>query len=85
LVNNKKLTIPSYQCEIKDIISVSTNKNSRNLITMFFENSDLHNVPNHLSFDKQSLTGKINDIVSRQSVNLDLNELLIVEYYSRRV
>ena len=52
---------------------------------MFFENSDLHNVPNHLSFDKQSLTGKINDIVSRQSVNLDLNELLIVEYYSRRV
>ena len=85
LVNNKKLTIPSYQCEIKDIISVSTNKNSRNLMTMFFENSDLHNVPNHLSFDKQNLTGQINDIVSRQSVNLDLNELLIVEYYSRRV
>lgn len=85
LVNNQKVTIPSYQCEIKDIISVSKKKNSRNLIAMFFENSNLNAVPTHLSFDKDSLTGKINDIVSRQSINLNLNELLIVEYYSRRV
>ena len=85
LVNNQKVTIPSYQCEIKDIIGVSKKKNSRSLIAMFFENSNLNAVPNHLSFDKESLTGKINDIASRQSVNLNLNELLIVEYYSRRV
>ncbi len=85
LVNNQKVTIASYQCEIKDIISVSKKKNSRNLITTFFENSSLNAIPNHLSFDKENLTGKINDIASRQSVNLSLNELLIVEYYSRRV
>jgi small subunit ribosomal protein S4 len=85
VVNNQKVTIPSYQCEIKDIIGVSQKKNSRNLISMFFENSNLNAVPNHLTFDKETLTGKINDIASRQSVNLNLNELLIVEYYSRRV
>jgi small subunit ribosomal protein S4 len=85
IVNNQKVTIPSYQCEIKDIIGVSQKKNSRNLISMFFENSNLNAVPNHLTFDKDTLTGKINDIASRQSVNLNLDELLIVEYYSRRV
>lgn len=85
IVNNQKVTIPSYQCEIKDIIGVSQKKNSRTLISMFFENSNVNAVPNHLTFDKETLTGKINDIASRQSVNLNLNELLIVEYYSRRV
>lgn len=85
VVNNQKVTIPSYQCEIKDVISVSQKKNSRNLISMFFENSNLNAVPNHLTFDKETLTGKIHDVASRQSVNLNLNELLIVEYYSRRV
>lgn len=85
MINNQKVTIANYQCEIKDVISVSKKKNSRNLITMFFENSNLNAIPNHLSFDKENLTGKINDIASRQSVNLNLNELLIVEYYSRRV
>ncbi len=85
LVNNQKITIASYQCEIKDVISVSKKKNSRDLIKLFFENSNGSAIPNHLSFDKENLTGKINDIASRQSVNLNLNELLIVEYYSRRV
>ncbi len=85
LVNNQKVTIPSYQCEIKDIIAVSQKKNSRNLITKFLENSNLNSIPTHLSFDKDTLTGKINTVASRQSLNFDLNELLIVEYYSRRV
>ena len=36
IVNGQKVNIPSYQCQIKDIISVSSKKNSRNLIAMFF-------------------------------------------------
>ena len=84
-VNNQKVSIPSYQCEIKDIISVSQKKNSRTLITMFFENSYKNSIPPHLTFDKETLTGTINNVVSRQSINVKLNELLIVEYYSRRV
>lgn len=85
IVNGQKVNIPSYQCQIKDVISVSSKKNSRNLIAMFFENSNQNAVPTHLSFQKEALTGQINDMASRQSVNLELNELLIVEYYSRRV
>lgn len=85
LVNNKKITIPSYQCQPKEIISISNKKNSQNLISTLLENSNEATIPNHLNFDKENKIGKINDIASRQSVNLELNELLIVEYYSRRV
>lgn len=85
LVNNKKITIPSYQCEIKDQISVSKKKSSRDLIARFFENSNSYVIPSHLSFNKDSLDGEVNSIASRQSINLQLNELLIVEYYSKRI
>lgn len=85
LVNNQKVTIPGYQCEIKDLISISKKKNSRNLVENLIENSNSQSIPSHLSFEKESLYGKINSIVDRQSINLQVNELLIVEYYSRRV
>ncbi len=85
LVNNQKVTIPGYQCEIKDQISVSKKKSSQDLIAKFFENSNSYAIPSHLSLNKDSLNGQINQVASRQSVNLQLNELLIVEYYSRRV
>nr|AIT93529.1 ribosomal protein S4 [Prasiolopsis sp. SAG 84.81] len=85
LVNNQKITIPGYQCEVKDLISVSKNKNSRNLVENFMRNSNSQLIPSHLSFQKESLDGKINNIINRQSINLQINELLIVEYYSRRV
>ena len=85
IVNNEKVTIPSYECKTNDSISVSTKKNSRNLVKTFFETSGLKSTPIHLSFNTDTLIGKVNTLVNRQSVNLNLNELLIVEYYSRKV
>lgn len=84
-VNNKKVTIPSYQCQANDKIGISNRKTSRTLITNFLQNSiNLPSSP-HLSIDKQNLVGTINSIVNRQFIGLELNELLIVEYYSRKV
>lgn len=85
VVNNAKVTIPSYECKTNDSVSVSTKKHSRNLVTTFFETSTFNSLPIHLSFNKDTLIGKVNTLVNRQSVNLNLNELLIVEYYSRKV
>jgi small subunit ribosomal protein S4 len=85
IVNNGKVTIPSYECKPKDNISVSHKKHSRNLITNFFETSNTNTIPMHLSFNKETLIGTVNNLVNRQSVHLNLNELLIVEYYSRKV
>ena len=85
IVNNEKVTIPSYECKPKDSISVSKKKHSRNVVSNFFETSTTNTIPIHLSFNKETLIGTVNNIVNRQSVNLNLNELLIVEYYSRKV
>ena len=85
LVNSQKVTIPSYECKPKDSIAISPKKHSRNLVTNFGEISNVTNIPTHLSFNRETLTGTVNNIINRQSVGLNLNELLIVEYYSRQV
>jgi small subunit ribosomal protein S4 len=45
----------------------------------------LANLPSHLEFDKAKLSGKVNSYIEREWVALQVNELLIVEYYSRKV
>jgi small subunit ribosomal protein S4 len=81
LVNQKKLTIPSYACQLKDVISVKQNKKSQALVESFLPNKPF--VPGHLSFNRETLTGVVNQTASRQTVRLKVNELLVVEYYSR--
>lgn len=85
LVNNKKVTIPSYQCVSKEIISVSKKQKSLTLIKNFLLKSNETLVPPHLTLDKENFIGTINTNVSRKFIGLELNELLIVEYYSRKV
>jgi small subunit ribosomal protein S4 len=81
LVNQKKLTIPSYACQLKDVISVKQNKKSQALVKTFLPKRAF--VPDHLSFNPETLTGVVNQKASRQTVRLKVNELLVVEYYSR--
>ena len=48
------------------------------------ENPGLLHTPGHLEFDKSKLTGKINSVVDREWVALQVNELRVIEYYSRQ-
>nr|WQA10900.1 ribosomal protein S4 [Streptosarcina sp. YL-2023a] len=84
-VNNKKVNIPSYQCQPNDTMSISKKKQSRMLINSFLESLNNVIIPAHLSFNKENLVAVVNGVVNRQSIGLNLNELLIVEYYSRKV
>lgn len=80
LVNGKNLDIPSFQCTPNDVISIKPK--SQNFIK---EQSvfDSITMPSHLDFDPTKLIAKIKSVVSRDEINLDINELFIVEYYSR--
>ena len=80
-VNQKKLTIPSYACQLKDVISIKPNEKSQALVKKFLPSRSF--VPNHLSFNRETLTGVVNQTANRQAVKLKINELLVVEYYSR--
>lgn len=85
LVNGKKVNIPSYQCQPKDTITVRDKKESQDLIKRFVETTSLQTVPPHLNFNKQNLVGLVTTKISREWVGLKLNELLVVEFYSRKV
>jgi|AntRauTorckE5430_2_1112549.scaffolds.fasta_scaffold00294_19 small subunit ribosomal protein S4 len=83
-VNGKKLNIPSFQCKPNDIISIRQNNQSIDFAKKYLEVSNFNNLPTHLELDKEKLIGKVKSIISREDVNLNINELLIVEFYSRK-
>jgi|TARA_B100000780_G_scaffold97515_1_gene67982 small subunit ribosomal protein S4 len=83
-VNNKKVTIPSFQCSPNDIIEIRNKQNSKNLVKRFLELPSYNVVPQYLEFEKETLKGKVKRLAENTETNLIINELLIVEYYSRR-
>jgi small subunit ribosomal protein S4 len=83
LVNKQKIDIASYSCKLKDVISVKDKKSSRELVQKFMQHGSNNPIAHHLSFNKENLVGVVNNIVSREWIGLKINELLVVEYYSR--
>nr|YP_005090102.1 30S ribosomal protein S4 [Fucus vesiculosus]AVZ00622.1 30S ribosomal protein S4 [Fucus spiralis]CAX12488.1 30S ribosomal protein S4 [Fucus vesiculosus] len=86
LINNKKVNIPSFQCRPKDIISFSSKSKTNNLLKI--NSSEPNHLTDkvstsHLEFDKQSLTAKINNLVNRKDLRFKINDMLVIEYYSR--
>lgn len=82
-VNGKKVNIPSFQCKPNDIITIRSNSQSLTMAKNSLEASG-NRLPSHLDLDKDKLNGKVNSVVSRDEVNLTINDLLIVEFYSRK-
>ena len=78
-VNNRPVTIPSFQCKKGDLITVKPK--SKNLVETKL---NLESVPKFLELDKENLKGKVNTVIGREQVGLNINELLVVEYYSRK-
>lgn len=85
-VNGKKATIPSLQCRPKDVLTVSDKKGARALVNQNIANAaNIRPIPAFVTCDTSGLRGTINQVSDRPSVGLALNELLIVEFYSRKV
>ena len=79
LVNGHSVTIPSFQCKKGDIITVKTK--SKNFVKTKLTSVSL---PKCLEFNSENLEGKIKFIMEREDIGLNINELLVVEYYSRK-
>ena len=86
LINNKKVTIPSYQLQARDKISITQKKESRQLITSFRETPNSKKpLPLHLTFQNENNEGTVQKLADREAIGLKINELLIVEFYSRKL
>jgi small subunit ribosomal protein S4 len=84
MVNGREVNIASYQCRPGDVIGIKNNEKSRQLVENNLQYPGLANLPSHLEFDKNKLEGKVNSVIEREWVALQVNELLVVEYYSRQ-
>jgi small subunit ribosomal protein S4 len=83
-VNGRAVNIPSYQCRPGDVVAVRDSERSRKLVETNLQFPGLANLPSHLEFDKNKMTGRVNSVIEREWVALQINELLVVEYYSRQ-
>ena len=84
LINGKNINIPSFQCKPNDILSLKQRPQSILLAKKSLDLFNFQKLPQHLDLDKEKLIGKVKTLVNREDVNLNINELLIVEFYSRK-
>ena len=83
-VNNKTVSIASFQCRLNDVISVKEKSTSKNLVETNMKDSQLNTIPAHLKLDSSKMEAKVLDYCDRNDVGVELDELLVIEYYSRR-
>ena len=84
LVNGQSVNIPSFQCKSGDIISIKQKLASTKIVENNLKNKRFQNIPSNLTFDEKKIKGVVKDYCNRDDVLLELNELLVIEYYSRR-
>lgn len=80
-INGKRVTIPSYNVKIDDVITLSGKATNLNFIKKLLEETKDSNLPSWLS--KKAAVGKIVSLPKREDIAAEINERLIVEYYSR--
>ncbi len=80
-VNGKVLNIPSYSVKKGDVVSIKESKQDVQMI------KDLKGLklatPKWLDFDSEKLVGKVLELPARDDIDLNIQEHLIVELYSR--
>ena len=80
-VNGKVVDIPSYQVNVNDIVAI---KDSKKDYEIFKSLKDVKVVcPKWLSVDMANLSGKVLAKPQRDDVDANINETLIVEFYSK--
>ena len=81
IVNNKRVTIPSYELKFEDIIKIREGSKGKKIFNNMTENLKDYNPPAWVSFDSNNMEGKILDKPKNIDGFIDLNAVL--EFYSR--
>lgn len=81
LVNNIKITIPSYKLKLGDIIKIREGSKGKKLFENLAEKIKDYNPPKWISFDISKMEGKVKDKPENTESFLDLN--IVLEFYSR--
>ena len=82
-VNGKKVDIASYLLKAGDIIAVRENRQDNKTIKENMELIKGRVIPEWLEMDAEKLTGKVVRLASREDIDVQVSEHLIVELYSK--
>ena len=82
-VNGKTVNIPSYQVKPGDVIEIREKYKSAQRYKDILEVTDSRIVPEWLDADHENLTGTIKEVPAREMIDVPVNEMLIVELYSK--
>jgi small subunit ribosomal protein S4 len=81
-VNGKRVNIPSYLVKVGDEIAVKENKREKAFFVEL-KDSSFKNSLKWLEFDPKTLKGSIITLPSREDIDMNIAEHMIVELYSK--
>lgn len=82
-VNKKKVNIPSYQLRPGDVVSIRESSKVRKQLKDILELTGSRDVSPWLEVDREALAGKFVALPERAQLDPNIQESLIVEFYSR--
>ena len=82
LVNGRKVNIPSYSVKQGDVITVRSQSSQLEMFKALREGTTVV-TPKWLTFDAANLTGTVVELPQRGDIDFEVQENMIVEFYSR--
>ena len=83
LVNGKCVNIPSYLVKAGDTIEIKENAKSSQRYKDILEVTAGRLVPEWLDVDQENLKGEVKELPTREMIDVPVDEMLIVELYSK--
>jgi small subunit ribosomal protein S4 len=83
LVNGKCVNIPSYLVKAGDTVEIKEKCKSSERYKAILEVTGGRLVPEWLDVDQENLKGTVKELPRREAIDVPVNEMLIVELYSK--
>ena len=83
LVNGKQVNIPSYLIKAGDVIEIREKSRSLQRYKDIMEVTAGRLIPDWLDVDSETLKGTVKELPSREVIDVPVDEMLIVELYSK--
>ena len=82
LVNGKKVDIPSYQLQVGDVVSLKEKSRKNEQFRSCFLGHPAFNVP-YFERNEEEFSGKFTRLPERAEIPVQVNDQLVVEFYSK--
>lgn len=82
-VNGKVISVPSYRVKAGDVVAIRDTKTSYTRYKLVLESTGGRLVPEWLDCDAENLKGTVKNLPTRAEIDVPVDEMLIVELYSK--